>query len=532
MKLLVCCASGMSSSLLVQKMRDEVKKQQLNGIKIGSCSKDQLRKYIDEADVVLIAPQLHFFEQQIHDLAVDHDTRVINISMDDYGALNVENIINSALNDGNLHSEPIIEEEIELTKIESLQAKLYPLAKRVAANRSLNSISRAFITTMPVTVIGSMLTLIKNLPVAGYTNWLTMSGLSSILDLGSSASIDIISLYTVFFISYHLVVSYDLSGHGAGLISLACFFLITGRSDNGYSTRFLGANGLFAAIFIGLLCGYLYVFIIKRNWKIKLPSNIPHQVLSSFEAIIPSFIIISVCLSITALMKLTIYHDLHSMIYSTIQSNLMKFMGNNLFSFIFFQFVTNILWFFGLHGGNIVGAVTNPIYTPLSLENLAAFQAGDPMPNIINGQFGKLFIHGGVGSMLSLSILMLLFAKSQKYKAFGKLSFPTCLFFINEPLLFGVPIVLNPIFLIPLLMVTPILSVMTYFVTKIGLIPIATGAQVPWTTPPILYGFLQGSWRLALWEVITIVLASFLWYPFFAMADKQAFEEENNPCHN
>ena len=531
MKLLVCCASGMSSSLLVQKMRDEVKRQQLNGIKIGSCSRDQLRKYIDEADVILIAPQLHFFEQQINDLASLHHTRVINISMDDYGSLNVENIIYNALMDDNPPPVPITKEE-EVSRIEALQTKLYPLAKKIAANRSLNSISRAFITTMPVTVIGSLLTLIKCLPITAYTDYLSSTGLISILDLGTSASIDIISLYTVFFISYHLVVSYDLSGHGAGLISLACFFLITGRTDYGYSTRFLGSNGLFAAIFIGLLCGYLYVFIIKRNWKIKLPANIPHQVLSSFEAIIPSFIIISVCLAITAIMKMTIYHDLHTLIFSTIQSNLMKFMGNNLLSYIFFQFVTNILWFFGLHGGNIVGAVTNPIYTPLGLENLAAFQAGETMPNIINNQFGKLFIHGGVGSMLSLSILMLLFSKSQKYRAFGKLSLPTCLFYINEPLLFGVPIVLNPIFLIPLLFVTPLLAVITYFVTKIGLIPIATGAQVPWTTPPIIYGLLQGSWRLALWEVITIVLGSFLWYPFFAMADKQAFEEENNPCHN
>lgn len=530
MKLLVCCASGMSSSLLVQKMREEVVKQKLDGIKIGSCSRDQLEKYLNEADVVLIAPQLHFFEQEINELASLYQTRVINISMDDYGTLNAENIIYEAL-----MGEPTLTVEADeenLSKVEALQAKLYPLAKKIAANRPLNSVSRAFITTMPVTVIGSLITLIKCLPIPAYTDYLAKTGLNSLLDMGTDASIDMISLYAVFFISYHLVDSYDLSGHGAGLISLACFFLITGRTNNSYNTRFLGANGLFGAIFIGLLCGYIYVFILKRNWKIKLPPKIPHQVVNSFEAIIPSFIIISICLGITTVMKLTIYQDLHTMIYSTIQSNLMKFMGNNLFSFIFFQFVTNILWFFGLHGGNIVGTVTNPIYTPLALENLAAFQAGQPMPNIINSQFTKLFVHGGVGSMLSLSILMILFSKSQKYKAFGKLSLPTCLFFINEPLLFGIPIVLNPIFLIPLLFITPFLSVITYFITKIGILPLANGAQVPWTTPPIIYGLLQGSWRLALWEVMTIIIAGFLWYPFFLIADKQAYYEENNPCHN
>ncbi len=527
MKLLICCASGMSSSLLVQKMRDEVKLQKLHDIKIGSCSKDQLHKYIEEADVVLIAPQLHFFEQEIHDLASLHQTRVINISMDDYGSFNIESILNSVL-----EKNTDIKEAIKESKFEKIQNKLYPIAKRIAANRSLNAISKAFITTMPITVVGSLITLLRNLPIPNYDYFLIHSGLNSILDLGSHATIDIISVYTVFFISYHYISSYNLSSYGGGLISLACFFLITGRTNEMYSTQFLGANGLFGAVFIGLLCSYLYVAIIKKNWKIKLPEKTPPQVIDSFEAIIPFFIITTVCLMITVLMKMTIYEDLHSMIYTTLQTTLMQYMGNNLLSFMFFQFVTNILWFFGLHGGNIIGTITNPIYIPLALENLNAYQMGQTMPNIINNQFTKLFVHGGVGSMLSLSILMLLFSKSEKYKTFGKISFPTCLFFINEPLLFGVPIVLNPIFFIPLVFITPILGALTYFVTKIGLIPLTNGAQVPWTTPPIIFGLLQGSWRLALWEVVTIIIAAFLWYPFFSIADKQAYEEENNPCHN
>ena len=215
------------------------------------------------------------------------------------------------------------------------------------------------------------------------------------------------------------------------------------------------------------------------------------------------------------------------MIFTIIQSNLMRFIGNNVWSWLFFNLMANLLWFFGLHGGNIVGSITNPIYTPLSLENLAAFQAGEKtMPYIITGAFGKSFTFGGIGSMFGLAILMCFFAKSKQYKTLGKLSLPTTFFFINEPLLFGIPVVLNPMFFIPLMLITPILGTVTYFAMKIGICPIPHGVQIPWTTPPVINGFLQGGFGLAVWELLMVLASIVLWYPFYKMGDDMAFKEE------
>ena len=352
---------------------------------------------------------------------------------------------------------------------------------------------------------------------------------------------DLIAVYASFFIAYHLASSFDEqgAGTGAGLACLVSFFVITGRttffgeasaqaaSISAIATDYLGAKGLFAAMIIALIGARIYIAVVKAGWVIKLPDSVPPNVANSFSSLIPAAIVVTFWLIVAALCSFTSYGSLHNMVFTIIQSNLMRFMGDNLISFTFFQFMTNLLWFFGLHGGNIVGSITNPIYTPLSLENLAAFEAGEEtMPYIISGAFGKTFIFGGVGSMFGLAILMCFFSKSQQYKTLGKLSLPTTFFFINEPLLFGIPIVLNPLFFIPLMLITPLLGVVSYFVMKIGIVPIPHGVQIPWTTPPVIDGFLQGGFGLAVWELIMVLASIVLWYPFFKLGDKKALEEE------
>ncbi len=379
---------------------------------------------------------------------------------------------------------------------------------------------------MSASIVGSLFTLAANLPIKAYTDWLASSGFGNILALPSQATIDLIALYASFFIAYTLAKEFDVDGAGAGLSALVAFFIVTGRTDGAYATTYLGAKGLFCAMFVSLLSARLYVFVVQRGWVIKLPDSVPPNVANSFSALIPTGIVAIVALIIAGLMTLTSYHDLHTAVFTIIQSNLMRFMGDNLFSFIFFQFMTNILWFFGLHGGNIVGSITNPIYTPLALENFALYSAGEAPTHIISGSFSRCFISGGVGSMFSLAIIMCLWSKSKQFKTLGRLALPTTFFFINEPLIFGIPVVLNPLFFIPLLLITPILSALTYFVMKIGLVPIPSGAQIPWTTPPILYGLLQGSWKISLWEAFSIFAAGLMWYPFFRIADKKAYEEE------
>lgn len=422
-----------------------------------------------------------------------------------------------------------------------MDTHMTPLAAKLGNNRYLKAISSGFIAIMAATIVGSMFTLIGNLPIEAWTDWLAETGIAKFLALPGQCTTDLIAVYASFFIAYHLASSFDEpgSGTGAGLACLVSFFVITGRTTffgaasadaaavSAVATDYLGAKGLFAAMIIALVGARIYIAVVKAGWVIKLPDSVPPNVANSFSSLIPAAIVVTFWLIIAALCSFTSYGSLHNMVFTIIQSNLMRFMGDNLISFTFFQFMSNILWFFGLHGGNIVGSITNPIYTPLSLENLAAFEAGEKtMPYIITGAFSKSFIFGGVGSMFGLAILMCFFSKSQQYKTLGRLSLPTTFFFINEPLLFGIPIVLNPMFFIPLMLITPVLGVVSYFVMKIGLVPIPHGVQIPWTTPPVIDGFLQGGFGLAVWELIMVLASIVLWYPFFKLGDKKALEEE------
>ncbi len=420
-----------------------------------------------------------------------------------------------------------------------MEVHMMPIAGKLGNNRYLKAISSGFIAVMAATIVGSIFTLIGNLPITAWTNWLTETGLSSILALPGQCTTDLIAVYAVFFIAYSLAKSFDVDGAGAGLSCLVSFFIVTGRTAyfataaedaatvSAVATTYLGAKGLFTAMIIALIGARIYVAVVKKGWVITLPESVPPNVANSFSSLIPASFVVVIFLLVAMLCNFTPYGDLHTMIFTVIQSNLMRFIGNNVWSFLFFNLMTNLLWFFGLHGGNIVGSITNPVYTPLSLENLAAFQAGEKtMPYIITGAFGKSFTFGGVGTMFGLAILMCFFAKSKQYKMLGKLSLPTTFFFINEPLLFGIPVVLNPMFFLPLMFITPILGSLTYFVMKIGLVPIPHGLQIPWTTPPVINGFLQGGIGLAIWEVLMILASIALWYPFFKMGDKKALEEE------
>lgn len=416
-----------------------------------------------------------------------------------------------------------------------METHMMPLAANLGNNKYLKAISSGFIAIMAATIVGSMFTLLGNLPIEGWTNWLSETGLSSLLALPGYCTTDLIAIYAVFFIAYNLARTFDVEGTGAGLSCLVSFFIITGRTSvtteasvlSVLDSTYLGAKGLFSAMIIALIGARIYVAVVKKGWVIKLPDSVPPNVANSFTSLIPAFIVVTVFLVVAFACSFTSYGNLHTMIFTIIQANLMRFIGNNIFSWLFFNLMTNILWFFGLHGGNIVGSITNPIYTPLSLENLAAFEAGqETMPYIITGAFTKSFTFGGVGSMFGLAILMCFFAKSQHYKTLGKLSLPTTFFFINEPLLFGIPVVLNPLLFIPLMFTTPILGTLTYFVMKIGLVPIPHGLQIPWTTPPVINGFLQGGWGLALWELLMVLATIAIWYPFFKMGDKVALQEE------
>lgn len=412
---------------------------------------------------------------------------------------------------------------------------LMPALAKVGYNRYLKAVSNAFISMLPVTIIGSLFTLLANFPSIAVTDWFTKTGLINVLKIPGRMTVDLISVYAVFFFGYHLAKSFKKEiAVPAGLVSLISFFIVTPIAQivtdtatiNAIPFTYLGAKGLFTAIFVGLIASRLYILFDHKGFTIKMPEGVPEAVSSSFSSLIPAGITIVIMLVFSGLIAMTSYGSVSAMIYTIIQSNLMKIAGNSLPIYCLFMFLASLLWIFGLNGGSIMISVVNPIFMPLALENLAAYQAGEAMPHILTRAFDYMFNFGGTGSLLALCILITFFSKSKRYKMIGRLALPASIFNISEPMMFGVPVVLNPIFVIPMLFIPVIMASVSYFVCSIGLIPIPNGVQIPWTCPPIISGFLLGGWRMAIWQVAVIVVEMAMYYPFFKYSDRKILAEE------
>ena len=257
-----------------------------------------------------------------------------------------------------------------------------------------------------------------------------------------------------------------------------------------------------------------------------MPDGVPPTVAKSFSALIPAGISVLVFFIINIIFAMTPYDNAFNFIFTILQTPLLK-LGNTLPAMVIAYIFLHLFWFFGVNGGSVVGAVFNPILQTLSAENLAALQAGQPLPNIISQQFQALFAtFGGCGSTLSLLIAMLFFCRSKRIKELGKLAFIPGLFGINEPIVFGLPILLNPMILIPFMLVPTINIVISYFCMSVGLVPLCSGVAIPWTMPVILSGFLATGWRGAVLQLFLLALGVFIYMPFIKMMDKQYMEDE------
>ena len=203
--------------------------------------------------------------------------------------------------------------------------------------------------------------------------------------------------------------------------------------------------------------------------------------------------------------------------------NLGDTLGAMVIAYIFLHF----FWFFGVNGGSVVGAVFNPILQTLSLENMEFFKTGIGEGHIICQQFQDLFAtFGGAGSTLSLVIAMVLFCKSKRISQLGKLALVPGIFNINEPIIFGLPIVLNPTMIIPFMLVPTVNIVISYFAMALGFVPICSGVNIPWTCPLGISGFFATNWVGGVLQILLLILGIFIYMPFIKIMDKQYLKDE------
>lgn len=426
--------------------------------------------------------------------------------------------------------------------MKKLEKVLMPLAEAIGRNKYLMSIRDGFLLSTPLLIGGSIFLLIANFPIPAWIEFLegtvvnqaTGRTLASYIAKPADATFTIMAVFAVMGIAYSFAEKLGTNKLFGAATALVSWFLImpytvTGEVDvngvaqavslTGVPLGWLGAKGIFVGIFCAFISVHIYTFVEKRGWTIKMPAGVPPTVEESFAALIPAAVVMTIFFAVNLIFGY-MGTDVFQIIFEFLQTPLLN-LGDTLGAMVIAYIFLHIFWFFGVNGGSVVGAVFNPILQTLSAGNVAGEH------HIICQQFQDLFAtFGGAGSTLSLVIAMLLFCKSKRIKNLGKMSLVPGIFGINEPILFGLPIVLNPAMLVPFILVPTINIVISYFAMAMNFVPICSGVNIPWTTPLVISGFLATNWAGALLQAALLVLGVFIYMPFIKILDKQYLQEE------
>lgn len=429
--------------------------------------------------------------------------------------------------------------------MQKLEKLLMPVANILSKNKVLSAIRDGFLITVPITIVGSIFLLISNFPIEGFLNFMTSifgEGWDAYMGRVTAIAFDCVALLGVLSIGYCYAREKGLENRiGGGVVALVCFLIITPQktivelegaaeagSVSGFTFTFLGTAGMFLAMITAIISVEIYAWAIKKKLIIKLPEGVPPAVMESFAALIPSAIAMVIFFAIGIIFDHTSYKYVHYFIYQVLQAPLVG-LGKLAGFEVIYQFLSTLFWFFGINGPAVTNTIFAPIHKVLTVENYEAAQAGLEMTNIFTAGFSDFFCNfGGGGSTLGLVIMMAFLGKSNRMKTLGKLSLPAGIFGINEPIIFGLPMVLNPLMAIPFILVPVINTIIAYLATVVGIMPITLGVQLPWTTPIIASGFLvTGSVMGSLVQIVQLVVDILVYYPFFKLLDKKYLDEES-----
>ncbi|WP_026568768.1 PTS cellobiose transporter subunit IIC [Sediminibacillus sp. JSM 1682029] len=429
--------------------------------------------------------------------------------------------------------------------MEVLENILMPIADKLNNNRYLTALRNGFMVALPFIIFGSIFVVIANFPFLD--QWISESAYEAYqaaLGPASASTLSIMGLFVIIGIGYKLTEHYGGESIYGGAVALASFLILTPQVIDFETanktveqvggvipTASLGAEGMFLGIFTAFFAAELYRFFVEKDWTIKMPAGVPDAVSRSFSALIPITLTLSIFLVVRIIFSYTPFDTVQNFIYTLIQEPLTA-LGSGLPATLIAVLLIQLFWFFGLHGQIIVNSVFDPIWYALNNQNLDAFNAGQELPNIVTKQFIDTFIVGIGGSGMTLAVIIGIFliGRSRQLKELGKLGAPAGIFNVNEPVIFGLPIIMNPLVIIPWLIAPVIVTFITYFAMASGMVPYPNGVIVPWTTPTVLSGFLAtgNSWQGGALQLVNIAVVFVIWWPFLKIMDKQYYENENS----
>lgn len=427
------------------------------------------------------------------------------------------------------------------TLIDKLQTLLRPIGNKVANQKHLQAISSGVISTLPLTFIGAIFLLIGNPAVTPdlaqnmgflqgfFDGWYNFSiTYKEYLMTPYNLTMNIFSLVVTFGVAYNLAKSYKMNPLTSAVLAVCSFLMVAApfSSVEGMTvinTKNLGTSGLFAAMIIALTSVEISNFCMKKKFVLKLPDSVPPNVSSSFTAIIPLFMNILIIYGCNIILMETAGKDL----IDTIMMLLTPAIGgiNSLPGILFLIMFALLLWFFGIHGMNIMFSIVAPIFMmdiANNVELVAAGKAAILTPAMIAYYYA---VSGGSGATIGLSAMMAR-SKSERLRAIGRIAIVPNLFSINEPVIFGTPIILNPLLFIPFVLAPLINVVLTYIAGSLGILPgfmMYLGGFFP---IGVAESIISLSVVPLFWCIFMVIVSSFIWFPFFKVYEKQCLEEE------
>ena len=409
----------------------------------------------------------------------------------------------------------------------SMTDRMAAFSDVVNGNIYLQSISQGIMTFLPVIIIGSFASLFSGLPVDFWQNFIQSTGISTLLTALVGATTNMLGLYFTYGVASVFADKKEVYSKIAPILALIVYvtLLPTAVDANGtavLSFTYMGTQGMILGILVALLTISVYKAIVDAKIVIKMPAGTPEYVSNTFVSLIPGLVIALMALVLRGLFALTPWGNAFDCLYNILQMPLNAIVGENLFTLTIINLLTQVLWFFGIHPG-FLSSMTAPIMFGLDGANQAAYAAGQSVPNII----GMAFSYSMTIAVLypAFALAVLIFSKSNQLKTIGKISIAPAFFGISEPLMFGVPVVMNPFMAIPWIISPTVNVLLGWLACSSGLVARYAGVTV-FNFPMGVTGILNGSFTIAILEVVVCIIDILIFMPFVRIQDKKYLAEE------
>ena len=401
-----------------------------------------------------------------------------------------------------------------------LENTLVPFANKLQEYKYVQAIRASFLEIISFLVIGSFFMLIRDFP---YTQELT-APLAKFLSVGVTLTSDMVAIYLAFSFASNLGKEYGLESKITALLGVMTFLFATQTdlANGNFTTQYMGAPGLFLAILMPAYAVELYRFCIKHNIYIKAPKGVPPAVLTFFKMLIPQVIIVFPVWILVTISGIDIAGAIYTMFGGLANA------VDNAWSYTLIRMgFDNTVWFFGVHPWSILGPTFIPLLTQNTLTNAALLEAGKEMTQVATIGLYAGGAMGGTGSVFIIA-LFCLFSKNKQLRTLGAVSILPASCHISEPILFGLPIMLNPIWFIPFCILQPIGTyLVSGLVTAWGLVGKAYIPFLGFLPGPLIWFLTTMDWRAIPWGIVTgLIIPGIIYYPFFKIHERMLDKEE------